>query len=207
MIYILLIYLILIFIVTLSITKDLFHPSNILIESYILAVFCAILNIDKWNIILSNQTVLLILLGIISFAIPSLFLCIIYKRKNKINKYNSTNESISQIKIKKANYYILFIIQIIIFLLYTFTILKIIKSFSSNFFTAISLYRFNSSFDNEASLPFIIKQFYKLSKAIIYVLTYIEIYNIIVSYKSNLKIKIKKSFIIMVVVYFIEVFL
>ena len=191
MIYLLLFFLVVCLIITIYIERDIFSPSAILCESYLLATLCAIWNIKTWNINLHDNTVGIICLGTIVFLLTSFFIRKIYKTKYKrINDINITEKTKNVIKLKKINTIILIIIQLIILCVYTIYFLKIsgvtsLKSINDDMYN----YRANTAFNNDDSydMPVIISQCVKLSRAIAYILTYVGIYNFIVNKKNNVK--------------------
>ena len=96
MIYLLFVLLIVILALSYMFTKDIFSPPCMICESYVLAVFCAILNIDKWGISLHEKTVYLILYGVLLFVLSYFVFCILSKLINNVNMSSTNNENTSE---------------------------------------------------------------------------------------------------------------
>ena len=174
MIYFLLFLIIIIFLVVLVNDKNLFSPSSIICESYILAVLCAIINIDKWNISISVKTFQIIIIGILSFIIPSFFVLHCYFNKNdnesqKSGKYNYC--------INKQIYLILIALQFAALILYLYYVIKTIGGIGNVFRLSEILhdYREGTSYgDLESLVPTYVNQLVKISQ----VVSYVSLYNI-----------------------------
>lgn len=174
MIYFLLFLIIIIFLVVLVNDKNLFSPSSIMCESYILAVLCAIINIDKWNISISVKTFQIIIIGILSFIIPSFFVLHCYFNKNdndsqKSGKYNYC--------INKQIYLILIALQFAALILYLYYVIKTIGGIGNVFRLSEILhdYREGTSYgDLESLVPTYVNQLVKISQ----VVSYVSLYNI-----------------------------
>lgn len=214
MIYFLFGIVILFFIISFFITRDIFSPSCILCESYILAIFFAMLNISKWSINLGNNTVILIIIGILSFLIPANLFYMYYKIKKK-DKSFFTEETLEKVRekkkieYKKFFLYILIFVELIITIVYIAFVFKQIGGISSfsQFSNAMTKYRYAISYDSTIQVPTLIKQGTKLTKAIIYVFTYIEIHNFIFEKVNKKKYKISKLLIGSIVLFAIQAIL
>ncbi len=173
-IYELLLILIIFWFFTIIIRKDLFSPSSILLLSYILAICCAIYNIENWKISLHYNTFWVILIGIISFLIPSFLM---YIKNRKIIKKDA--KEINIINIKQYKILILNIISLMLFIIYTFYFIKAIGGISalSNFNNAMAIYRSKTLFHHINLIPGWINFLIKFCRAIAYVYTYILINN------------------------------
>lgn len=181
-IYELLLILIVLWVFIILIRKDLFAPSSILVLSYIFTTICAIYNIEKWNISLHYNTFYVILIGIISFVLPSLFLYIKNNKRN-IPEY----KKLDVINIKQYKLLFLDFISIIIFVVYSFYFLKAIGGISalSNFNTAMAIYRSKTFFHHINLIPGWINFLTKICRAIAYIYTYILINNKVLKQKNK----------------------
>ena len=92
MIYTLFILLIIILLVSYFFTKDIFSPPCMICESYVLAVYCAILNIDKWDISLSEKTLFIIFYGVLIFVITYFACSLLSKYKKQKEKRDMQRE-------------------------------------------------------------------------------------------------------------------
>lgn len=174
MIYFLLLIIIIIYLVVLVNDKNLFSPSSIMCESYILAVLCAIINIDKWNISISVKTFQIIIIGILSFIIPSFFVlhCYFKKNDNESQKSGEYNYCIN-----KQIYLILIILQFAALILYLYYVIKTIGGIGNVFRLSEILhdYREGTSYgDLESLVPTYVNQLVKISQ----VVSYVSLYNI-----------------------------
>lgn len=202
MIYLLLFTIIVLFLISYFVVRDIFHPVCLMCLTFSLSVFCAILNIEKWTIDLSGKTILIIIIGIISFLIPGL---IAYK------KFKTTDDRVKDsnyIKYNQTIMFILVIIQLIILLLFALWTANNIGGISKIFdISAMSKYRFEKSFDQEINMPSYISQGIKFTKALIYIFSFIEIHNKILSNKRNEKKKINILYILSLIMFAIQTIL
>lgn len=182
-IYLLLELIILIFLISLVITRDIFSPACVMCETYILATVSAIFNIDKWSIALHNNTVLTILFGIISFVVVSLIINFYYKNKKK----EKIDKKLEFIKYHKKTMIILIVVQAASLLIYFYYFVKALGDLSK-YDSLNYLMRYVRFFINtEESIPLLVNQLMKYSKAIAYVCGYIFIHNKIISMKTKVK--------------------
>lgn len=209
MIYVLFFLLITIFIITLYIEKDLFSPVMILQESYILCIGVALLNVKKWNIDLHPKTVSIIIIGNIIFIVTGLFIEFyrIKQKKLNINYREIKKEDRKPINIKKFNIICMLIIQIIIFVLYTYTFYRCVNGFSSlnELSKKINEYRIFESYGKNSSvtstIPTIITQFLKLSKVFAYISVYIFIHNLMYKKFIDKKYRIEYEYLFSVILF------
>lgn len=190
MIYYLLFIIIVLFLIVLLIDKDIFSPSAIICESYILSICCAIINKDVWNLTMSKKTMYLLLLGISMFIIVS-ELIVHIKLKNTIKTKNS-EKTFNKIEINKTYYRIFVIIQIITIFVYFSYVLKVVGGISSfsNFSNLMNYYRENTSYGElDTGIPTIVNQFVKISKILAYFSSYIFIVNRSIDKKNGKKDK------------------
>ena len=209
-IYFLLAILILVFLLVLYLDKDFFSPSAMICESYILAVLCAIYNVDYWKIDLSYKTMYVILCGVLSFVVTSFF---IMHTKIKTSQDNNKlkNENYND-KFNKLIFNILVFIQIITAFLYLYYVSRAVGGLKNflNFEEMMSTYR-ESTYDdvNLLGIPSYVKQLVNISK----VMASLSAFNIIIillkrkkskkNKESNEKDKIYISYIISIAAYII----
>lgn len=202
MIYVLLIGIIILFIVSYFVSRDVFHPMCLICLAFFLSVFCAILNIQNWEINLSIKTTMIILVGLISFIIPGI---ILYKKNN-----NSNNkiENANIIKYSKFIILLLLSIQVIFLGLYILWMAKYLGGIG-NLFNSNSMtqFRYDISFNQTISYPEYISQGIKYSKALIYIYSFIEIHNVILAKYKKSKYKISFFYIISLILFFIQTFI
>ncbi len=210
MIYTLFILLIIILLVSYFFTKDIFSPPCMICESYVLAVYCAILNIDKWDISLSEKTLFIIFYGVLIFVL-TYFACSLLskykkqkeKRVNDNNVENKTEKEYKEIEYNKTICLFLIIIQFCFVLSYLYFFSKSVGGFSlSNFSDLMSEYRFETSFEDSLQIPTILKQLHKFFKGFIYLFTYIELHNLVVAKFQKNKKRISLLFVISLILFF-----
>ncbi len=173
MIYYLLIVLIIFFLIVIAIDKDVFSPSAMICESYILAVFCASLNIKKWGIDLSSSTFYMIVLGILAFIIPSIITGhFTLKNKKREKKVNNTKK----FKLNRQTYIVLIFFQMITLILYFYYVKKTVGSISS-LFDMMQTYREGVAYGNlESQIPTFVNQMFKISQIVAFISFYYLIY-------------------------------
>ncbi len=183
-IYLLLELVIIIFIISMLVTRDIFSPACIMCESYILAVVCAIWNIEKWDISLHNNTVFVIVMGLVVFCFIS---CIINYRYNKNRKYVKQEEiKLDFIKYDKRIILLLLGAQALCLLIYFYFFIKSLGDLS-RYESFNYMMRYFKLFIGLDGIPTVVNQLIKVSKAITYVFCYIFIHNKIVSKKLSEK--------------------
>lgn len=186
MIYLLLLAILIIFFMVICVDRDIFSPSAIICESYLLAVCCAIVNIKIWNIDLKPKTVDLILLGILVFIIVSLF--IIHTTIKK--KENDKKGKIEFIEVNKFNYKILVFIQILTVIIYLVYVIKAVGGLSSftSFSNLMNYYRENTAYGElETGIPTYVNQLVKISKILGYISLYIIIRDTLIAKRRKMK--------------------
>lgn len=202
-IYFLLAILIVFFLIVLYFDKDFFSPSAIICESYILAVLCAIYNVDYWKINLSYKTMNIILIGVLSFILTSFF-TLHTKIKRKYNDTKKSNETNDEFKINRNIFNIFVFLQIITALLYLYYVSKVsggLKNFMS-FEEMMNTYR-ESTYDdvNLLGIPFYVKQLVNISKVIASISAYSIIITLLRRKKNKEKNKIYITNIISIIAY------
>ncbi len=201
MIYFLLIVLILIFIIFLYLDKDFFSPTAIICESYLLTTVCAIYNIESWKIDLSMKTVSIVILGILAFAITSLFvLRVCIKKRQKAEANN-----LSKVEVNTTKYKFLVLLQLICVLLYLYYVIQTVGGISrfSNFSNLMNFYRTNTAYGElDSGIPTYVNQLVKISNIIAFISIYILIRNKLMAKKTKDNNKQKGNF-----KYYISIFL
>ena len=181
MIYYLLIALIIIFLIVVVIDKDLFSPAAMICESFILAVFCASLNIRQWNIHLSSTTFFIILIGVLSFVLPSLIIGHISTKKPE---KNNTKEDID-FRFNKQIYILLVLLQVATIFLYFYFVYKTVGNIGS-LFNIMKTYREGVAYgDLESQVPTIVNQLFKVSQIVGFMSFYYIIYNKFIMKRKN----------------------
>lgn len=184
MLYVLLMILIGIFMFVIIADKDIFSPAAIICESYMLAVICASLNIELWNISLSIKTLKIILIGVLSFVIPSLILLHTYIKDKK----NDVEEEQMRFSLNKKIYIVFLILQVITLFLYLFYVVKTIGGTGPTFSISkiLYIYRQETSYNGlESQIPTFVNQLVKVSQLIGYISLYYFMYNKIVLKNKN----------------------
>lgn len=190
-IYELLFIIIMIWLVVFVITKDLFSPTSLLCMSYILAVVCAIYNIENWQIDLHYNTVGIIVLGILCFAIFEVFYIFLHSRKSKFTNKSKINdeEKIKYLEIPKNKITLLNFINFVIFVIYLYFFLKALNLSGSNlsFSGAMQRYRSLTMFKNVQMIPTLVNFLIKYCRALAFIVTYVIINNFIITGKMQIK--------------------
>lgn len=202
MIYILFGMILMCFIIDYMLEKDFFSPTAILCESYMLAIFLAILNIDKWNIQFHWKTFTIIILGILVFFITSFFI----KKLLNYKKREIECENLELIRIKKYASVLINLFQLFILIAYINSFESVVgeKITLDNFSGIMTEYRNNLAYGNgyDKNIPSILNQLTKISKANMYISLYIFIHNNIVSKKKGIKdVNSKLGYIMSIVLY------
>ncbi len=199
-IYELLITVIILWIVSIVVRKDLFSPESLLCISYILAIVCAIYNIDNWGINLHYNTYWVIVIGIFSFFLPSLLFYFFHKNKNAKN----ISKKLEWIEIQSGKMMFLNIISLVIMMIYSLYFIKALGGFGAllNFSNAMEVYRNKTMLHHLTLIPSWINFLSKICRAVCFIYTYILINNLIIDRKKiKSKRKIKNQFIIGIVSY------
>lgn len=186
--------------VVLIIDKDFFSPPAIICEVFIFSLFILSFNVNKWNVDLSFKTIVIIIVGNITFVITSLLCrkCIL-----KHSGSNSISSGFKLIKLPKFNINILIIFSFFITIIYVIAFYKSVGGFDSieTLSKAINYYRVSVSYNlgDAKSLPTLVVQLYKILKMFSLICIYIFINNLFY-YKSNgLKYKKDKKYILPII--------
>lgn len=200
LIYVLFLLTIIILCFTYVIKKDIFHPACLISLSFCFSVFCAILNIENWKINLSLLTIEIVVIGLLSFVFPSVFISIKKKKYNELDKFK-------EIRISKGFTIVFLLIQFVFLTLYIVWMKNYMGGFSKLFdLSSMTKFRFERSFDQTVDYPFYISQGIKFSKALVYILTYVSINNIVLKSTKNEKVKVNFSVLFSVLMYVIQTF-
>ena len=184
---------------SLILTRDIFSPSSVLCESYLLAILCAIYNVDLWDFEIHTNTFLVILVGLIAFIIPSfLFVLIRIKRKN-----HKCVKKISYIDFPASTINLLTMVSLIIFIVYIYFFLKAIGNFSSfsEFSAKMEYYREMTQFSGIDYIPTLVNFLSKYCRALAYICTYILINNILYCKFNKMKMRKFINIIIPIFIY------
>lgn len=198
-------------------TKDIFSPPCMICESYILATFCALLNVKRWVIDLRERTVLILLYGVLVFIIAYFLFSLISKireKKIKSKRINLVTKGEDEKKVEYINYFniscgIVLVAQLVFVIAYLNFFAQSMGGnvSTSNFSEMMMEYRNETSFEDSLQIPTILKQLHKFFKGYVYLMTYIEIHNLLVSkYKKENK-KLSSIFLMSVALFFIQAIL
>lgn len=184
---------------------DLFSPTIILTIGYFIAIATCIMNIEKWNVNIHTNTVFLICLGIVSFAVGEIFFRMLVNKK----RYNSNvcKKENKIIIISNNIIFVIFLINIVVIFAYLKEIIRISNVSNINilnFSNMMNSYRQAYSY-GDASVSTIAVQLMKFSKSFAYIFLYIFFNNIFLINKDNFKKQIK--YLIPVVMFLICGFL
>ena len=192
--------------------KDIMQPSILLTVSYVLSVFCALLNIKKWGINFSNITFGVILLGTLEFIYISYIISFIFKSINKNKEENVSQEknNIINIRISKKITGLIISYNFIIIALLLYYVLQIASIFGdfSSFSQALTLYKTHTSYINDIQLPDYLTILMKPIIASAYVYMFFYIKEIVYSEENKMKTIIKNwYYLIPAITYFIQRFM
>jgi len=160
--------------------KDIFSPTVLFTGFYLVSAFCTFYNIKTWGVDLHYYTVLIILLGIISFAIAEFLVKYINRNSEKSTlKINTNAWDYKEIRIEKYKIVIIIIVNIVItYMLYK----EIIRIANLNYQSWGNLiYNYKTNSQNESltgsSLSPLVTQVLKITKGFAYVFLFIFINN------------------------------
>lgn len=183
MIYLLLVILLIIFIICYYVfDRDILQPSIIFVAFFVMSTLCTIYNVKQWGVNLHSNTLMVLLLGIISFVLFSFFIHIIYKKK-RIDDYKNFYK---EIDINKFVVLFLIVLSLIGLFLNYYYVRKIAQShiYINDYSNMMAAFRDNVAYGEE-SMPFLVNQLNKVILVLGYIFTYIFINNIIISHKKN----------------------
>ena len=190
--------------------KDIIEPSIVLVAAYILSVFCVIVNINKWGVQLSNKAFWILLLGTLEFVIISFLINKIFERRNKKILDTETKNEIkekSNVKVSKIMTIAIILYNIMILILLVFNVLKIASDFGtfSSFSEALTIYKSNTSYANNAELPDYLTILMKPIIASAYIYIFFFIKNVIYAEGKKYKAILKYwYYLIPTIIYFLQ---
>lgn len=185
---------VLFFITYIVCNKDILAPSVLACIMYIVCTMFAIINIKSWNIVYQTKTCIIMIVGIISFVIPSFLYC---KRIKKNG--NDFKEPLKIIKADKKVLYFLIILDVVITLFYIKEVyrISIIGGNNLGIFGMAYYYRIYTAMNSEAeTLSTLMNQFLKVGRALGFVSIFIFSYNTVID-KNFKRDKIYLIFVIL----------
>lgn len=186
MIYVLLAGLILEFIYSYYVfNRNLFSPSAVISEVFILSVLACICNIDNWGVDLSPLTVGVILGGNAVFILMATLVHLFYKRKNENTATLKFSEKMHYIAIKRPMLVTIFIIYMLFSIIFIMMSLTEIGNFAQgdDFSSAMSVYR-DETLKEGSSLSSILTNIGVILNIGTFVLAYIFINNFMIDRKK-----------------------
>ena len=188
------------FLISYYLTKRIFSPSSILTAAFSFSIFCALINYNRWGLSdFSSETFTLILVGTLSFIIPSLFIEYFYRRhKNRqYLKYNNT-KSLSFLKLNTSVILVVTFISVLIVAMNFYFIVKMVGGGFTSLSNIMNLYRNQSLIDGsgERAVPTVWNQIFKLNTIFGYVFLYLFFNNFF--YLLENKCLLRKSFIYLI---------
>lgn len=184
--------------------KDILQPGVIFIAAYVVSVFCAVLNIDKWNINFHTNTFLVLLLGAIEFiAISYIVFKIFNKKYPKEEKQSDLKKEYKPIKTWKIVLISIYCLAAIVLLLYN--VLQIAGQFDnySSLSQALGIFKEHTSYKTDASLPKYINWIQKPMYAFAYIMLYYYIKEVIFNCANIKYVAIKRVYYLIPVICFI----
>lgn len=166
--------------------KDLFSPSAILCEVFILSTIACIFNIDKWGVNLSANTVAVVLLGHATFIAVSTMIHKFYKKKYGEHK-NKKDEKLTFIKIAPivlALVIIAYITFSTVFIVNNVSIMKGLTQ-STDIAEMMSSYRYETVHGDGVSLSPWLARLSVIFSIGNYILIYVFVNNMIVDRKNK----------------------
>ncbi len=184
-IYILLVLLVIQFIICyFAFGKDLFSPSAILCEVFILSTLACIYNVKTWGVNLQISTLQVILIGNLIFIVVTYIIHLLNKTKNK-NKINEPNQ-LQYIDISNFKCLILICVYSLFAVFYIKANLHAVSSLSQitdDVSVAMNMYR-RETVEGSVQLPSLLTELGVILNIGIYVLLYVFINNTIVNHKK-----------------------
>lgn len=169
--------------------KEIIEPAVIFVSVYTLSIFCACLNVTKWNINLSITTFWIILIGALEFIAISYYICNKYKNKNL-----KKSRTFGEIKIAKKTIYLSIFISILTLILLICNVVYISKKYGNfnNFSEMLRIFKEYTSYKGVVKLNFVVRTLLKIVIANAYIYIFIFINNVIVC-KQRIKENIKAN--------------
>lgn len=195
MLYIFLLFLLILLMIAYHIFDDICSPSVLMIGGYVVATFCATLNVKKWNTNVSGRALLIITFGIMCVLFSEV---IIFKlAKNKSNIENSKVAEKLEIYTRQIEWWKLVII-ILICIIATIFSYREISRMGSNNSGLVSIAYIYKTRNAESELSFFSKLLMKITKAFAFSCSFIFLYFILKNKKvwRNLALLIPAFFYI-----------
>lgn len=166
--------------------KDLFSPSAILSEVFIISTAACMLNIEKWGVDLCDTTVAVILGGNAVFIIVSTIIHYFYKRKRK-DVSRLEKESLNYIRINSLVLILTIIAYFVFSVIFIRSTISILGSFSQSgdMTQAMALYRDEVNQEGTA-LPAWLTAMSTFFNIGMYILIYVFVNNLIVNKKNKI---------------------
>ena len=184
-IYLLLVVLIIEFILSYYLfNKDLFSPSAVLSEVFILSTLACIYNIDNWGVNLHYSTFFVICGGNLVFIIVSYIINLLNKKNRKSFK-TEENESFKYIEITNLKCFVILFIYVIftiIFIKENLSIISILSESTGETSAAMNMYR-RELVEGLVQLPGWLTKLGVILNLGAFVLMYVFINNMIVNFK------------------------
>ncbi|MFU7516452.1 O-antigen polymerase [Clostridium sp. HCS.1] len=190
--------------------RDLIQPSVIFCLVYCVSIFCAILNVSKWNIQLEMKTFLILFLGAVEFIIISLLVNKHFEKNSKSCEVIGKNRSFN-IEIEKYKVFIITVYNVIMIGLLLYYVLNIASQFGefNSLSEALTLFKQHTSYAKDAELPHLLLFAQKPIIVFAYIFMYLYIKNIIFDEENSILYNIfsKWYYLIPVVGYIIHEFI
>ncbi len=173
--------------------KDLFSPSAIMCEVFILSTIACFFNIDKWGVDLRTDTVAVILGGNAVFAIVSTVIHNIYEKKSKHRKKINC-EKLNYIDISNIVLFFIVLTYFVFSILYIKTNLSVMNDISqgSDISVAMGIYRHETVHEGAVFLPSWMTKMNFVLNVGVYVMLYVFMNNFVVDKKR------KKNYLILI---------
>lgn len=179
----------------LIIDKDILSPAAVFCESFLISLLVLSININEWDVNLSLETVVILIIGFVVFLGTSLFCKRVFDKKSKNKEYKENK----LITVNKICFNIMVIFSLIISVLYVKSFYNSVGGFSnlSELSRAINYYRISTSYDlgDASAIPTLITQLYKVLKVFAMVCIYIFINNYYYKKSNNIKKKFELKYI------------
>lgn len=198
MLYFLYLFVIMLFFLSYIIcNRDILAPAVLTCIMYIISIMFAMINIKAWNIEYQTKTCIIMIIGIISFIIPSI---LYYKKSNTLNyKENLEDKPLKVITTDNKIIYILLVLDVIITIFYIIDVYKISLIAGNNLgILGMSYYyrTYTAMNSDVETLSTIMNQFLKIGRSLGFVAIFIFSYNTIID-KDFKKHKIYLCFVVL----------
>ena len=170
---------------------ELSNPAVIFSFMYFISSFCALLNINNFNIKLAPETFLLLFLGAIEFVLICYFVKKFFQQKYKLNTFLKQDTPY----VDRKNVIILSVYSVILIVLLLYNIVLIANQYGeyNSFSGALSIFKTQTSYSNSVSLPHYLNLMFKVMELSSYILIYCFLSNIICNEELNIIERFKKN--------------